>query len=84
MIKNKIISITFCISVLLLSCGSEPAKKDNAILKGTITGLTTSELYLIDLLQPKSGPIDTAFVNADGSFEFDYVPKIKGFLQSDS
>jgi len=81
MIRNKIISISFCISVLLFACGSEAAKKEQIILKGTISGLTVSELYLIDLLQPKAGPVDTAIVTTDGSFYFDYAPKIKGFYR---
>lgn len=81
MVKNKIISISFCISILLLACGSEAANKKQSILEGTISGLTVSELYLIDLLQPKAGPVDTAIVNTDGSFAFDYEPKIKGFYR---
>mgnify|MGYP003647912327 FL=1 len=81
MMKHKIITISFCISILLLACGSEPGAKKQAILKGQISGLTLSELYLIDLLQPKAGPVDTAVVNADGTFAFDYEPKIKGFYR---
>tara|TARA_B110000046_G_scaffold106024_1_gene113486 strand:- start:1763 stop:2878 length:1116 start_codon:yes stop_codon:yes gene_type:complete len=81
MMKHKIITISFCISVLLLACGSEPAKKEQVILKGQIAGLTLPELYLIDLLQPKAGPVDTAVVAADGSFAFDYEPKRKGFYR---
>ena len=81
MIRNKITFIAFCISIMLLACGSEAASKKKPILKGTISGLTTSELYLIDLLQPKAGPVDTAIVNPDGSFMFDYEPKMKGFYR---
>lgn len=81
MIKHKIITLSFCISILLLACGSEPGIKEQVILKGQISGLTLSELYLIDLLQPKAGPVDTAVVNADGSFAFDYKPKMKGFYR---
>lgn len=81
MIRNRFIAVSFCISILLLACGSEAGKKDKTILSGTISGLTASELYLIDLLQPKAGPVDTAIINADGSFAFDYQPKIKGFFR---
>lgn len=79
--KNKFIAISFCISILFLACGSEAAQKTKPILSGTISGLTSSELYLIDLLQPKAGPVDTAIVGADGSFAFDYQPKMKGFYR---
>jgi len=79
--KDKIITISFCISILLLACGSEPGEKETYILKGQISGLTTSELYLIDLLQEKAGPVDTAIVAADGTFGFDYKPKMKGFYR---
>ena len=81
MMKHKIITLSFCISVLLLACGSEPAKQEQVVLKGQISGLTLPELYLIDLLQPKAGPVDTAIVGADGSFSFDYAPKMKGFYR---
>ncbi|MFT4755876.1 MAG: peroxiredoxin [Vicingaceae bacterium] len=81
MIRNKIISISFCVSILFLACGSGAANKEQPILKGTISGLTVPALYLIDLLQPKAGPVDTALVNADGTFSFDYKPRMKGFYR---
>ena len=81
MIKKKIITISLCISTLLIACGSEAAQKKQATLNGKISGLTASELFLIDLLNPKAGPVDTAVVNEDGSFSFDYQPKMKGFYR---
>ncbi|MBL4710858.1 MAG: AhpC/TSA family protein [Flavobacteriales bacterium] len=81
MIKTRLIAFSFCMSILLLACGSEAEKAQKPILKGKISGMTTSELYLIDLLKPKAGPIDTAIIQEDGTFSFDYQPPSKGFFR---
>lgn len=82
-LKNKILSLTFAISILFLACGSEATagKKSSSVLSGKVNGLLVTELYLIDLLQPKAGPVDTAFIKEDGSFAFDIMPETKGFYR---
>lgn len=79
--KNKLIALSFSIIILISACGSEAAQNKKPFLSGTISGLTAPELYLIDLLQPKAGPVDTAIVDANGYFAFDYEPKMKGFYR---
>ena len=69
------------ISSLLIACGSAKNAEDNSILKGQLSGLKTDQLYLIDLLKAKNGPVDTAFVSEDGTFAFDYQPAKKGFFR---
>lgn len=81
MIKNNLISFSLCISILFLACGSEAGKAENAILTGKISGMTTNELYLIDLLNPKAGAVDTAIIQGDGTFAFDFQPSVKGFFR---
>ena len=81
MIKNNLLAFSFCMSIVLLACGSEAGKAPKSILSGKITGMTTNELYLLDLLQPKAGPVDTALIQEDGSFSFDYEPANKGFFR---
>ena len=78
--KHKFITFSLFFSILLIACGSE-IKKEKSVLTGKVTGTTTSELYLIDLLNPKSGPVDTAVIAEDGAFSFDYQPKMKGFYR---
>ena len=82
MIKNQLASICIAISILLLSCGNEPSgEKKKSIFSGKISSTTLKQFYLIDLLRPNAGPIDTAKIAEDGSFAFDYVPKMKGFYR---
>ena len=81
LLKHNTIIFSLCMSIMLFACGSEASKQEPSILSGKISSMTTNELYLIDLLQPKAGPVDTAIVNEDGSFAFDYTPKVKGFYR---
>jgi len=79
--KRGIILGFALISSLLIACGNSKKVDDNSILKGQLSGLNTQELYLIDLLNPKNGPVDTAKVEEDGTFSFDYQPTMKGFYR---
>lgn len=82
-LQKRYLSVLFLISTLLLACGNSEGQgesDDNALLKGQLEGLTTDQLYLIDLMNPKVGPVDTAQV-VDGSFAFDYQPKMKAFYR---
>ena len=81
MIKRGIILAFVLVSTLLIACGNEEKSDDNSILKGQLIGLNSQELYLIDLLNQKQGPVDTAFVDDEGSFAFDYQPSMKGFFR---
>lgn len=82
MIRNPLASICIAISILLFSCGNEtPGEKKKSIFSGKISSTTLKEFYLIDLLRPNAGPIDTAKIAEDGSFAFDYVPEMKGFYR---
>ena len=84
MIHKKTIVLSFCASVLFFSCGSgtQSEQSENvAILSGTIQGLAAGPLYMLDLLNPRKGPVDTAEVNQAGEFSFDYQPEQKGFFR---
>lgn len=82
MLKNSLLTVILSTSILLGACGNGTGQeKKSALLSGNIQGLMADELYLIDLLQPKAGPIDTAFVDADGNFSFDIQPQDKGFYR---
>jgi peroxiredoxin len=86
MMKRNLWLLSILISTLLFACGSGKAEeqqndKTNGILSGKLQGLNTTQLYLIDLLNPKQGPVDTAFVAEDGSFNFDYQPQAIGFYR---
>lgn len=69
------------VSSLLIACGNGKKADNESILSGQLNGLATDQLYLIDLLQPKAGPVDTAMVGEDGTFAFDYEPEMKGFYR---
>jgi len=86
MIPKRIFILSFCVSVLFFACGNEEGSEgqndqNKHILSGTIKGLDAQSLYLIDLLKPKAGPVDTAQVGPGGSFAFDYQPDQKGFYR---
>ncbi|MEQ8624745.1 MAG: TlpA disulfide reductase family protein [Vicingaceae bacterium] len=82
MLKNSLFAVSLSISILLVACGSGTGQeKKDSLLSGKITGLTATELYLIDLLKPKAGPVDTAFVDEAGNFAFDAQPQDKGFYR---
>jgi len=82
MLKNSLFTVSLSISILLVACGSGTGQeKKDALLSGKITGLTATELYLIDLLKPKAGPVDTAYVDEEGNFTFDAQPQDKGFYR---
>lgn len=81
---KKIYLSIFCASILLFACGSgensQQENENNSLLSGEIEGLQSNQLYLIDLLKPKAGPVDTAQI-VGGSFAFDYQPEQKGFFR---
>lgn len=81
MIKKGIIVSLFLLSTLLIACGSNEVQSENSILNGKLIGTVAKQLYLIDLLDQKKGPVDTAYVAEDGSFSFDYEPSMKGFYR---
>ncbi len=82
MIRKGLIVSLFLISTLLVACGnSDIEQADKSILKGKVSGLNSTELYLIDLVNPKKGPVDTAYVDENGSFSFDYQPEMKAFYR---
>lgn len=81
MMKKGWIAAIILFSTLLIACGSSEKARDNSILKGQLTGLSSTQLFLIDLKNPKLGPVDTAIVAEDGSFAFDFQPKDKGFYR---
>lgn len=80
MMKKHLLTYSLFFSVMLIACGNE-VSKDKPILKGKINGVTAQELYLIDLINPKAGPVDTAVIAQDGTFSFDFEPKMKGFYR---
>ncbi len=72
------------ISIFLISCASSDGNAEeqtNSVLSGNLKGLALNELYLIDLQKTNSGPVDTALVDADGNFSFDYNPRQKAFYR---
>ncbi len=81
MIQRNLITLSLSISILLFACSGTSKSEGAAILSGTVSGLTTNQLYLIDLLKPKAGPVDTAIVDENGKFSFDYQPAQKGFFR---
>lgn len=80
MIQKNILAIFMAVSILLFACGGTAKGGDQGVLNGTISGLT-GQLYLIDLLNPKAGPLDTADVDENGRFSFDYQPAQKAFYR---
>lgn len=67
---------------MLLACGSsEKAQNKNSILHGKLSNILSTELYLIDLTKSNSAPVDTAKLNQEGEFAFDYVPTEMGFYR---
>lgn len=84
MLKRQVFMLFLSSSILLFACGSGQKngnQNKDAVLSGTIEGISTTQLYLIDLLQPKAGPVDTAQIDENGNFSFDYEIKNKGFYR---
>jgi peroxiredoxin len=81
MIKKSFISLSVILSTLLFACGNSATQEESYIVSGKITGNQSNELYMIDLSNPKGGPVDTATVDESGSFGFDYQPKQIGFYR---
>lgn len=84
MIHRKTIMIAFCTSILLFACGSgNGSEQDNrqSILSGKIEGLMVKQLFMVDLLAPRKGPVDTAQITETGEFSFDFEPEQKGFYR---
>lgn len=84
MMKKNSWILSFAFAAIFIACGSGTAKQvkeKGAILSGTLNGLETTQLFLVDLLNPRKGPVDTANVDQDGSFAFDFVPATIGFYR---
>lgn len=82
MIQRNLITLSLSVSILLFACsGTSKGGSDSSILSGTVSGLASKQLYMIDLLKPKAGPVDTAYVDENGRFSFDYQPTQKGFFR---
>lgn len=80
--KNQLLSLILAASISLIACGSaQNEQKTSSILSGKISNVLSTELYLIDLSKQKGAPVDTAFINEDGSFAFDYQANEMGFYR---
>ncbi len=80
--KKKHLSLTLLISLLFIGCGEgTSAQKKEFVLSGQLSNFSGSALYLIDLSQQRGAPIDTAFLDENGNFEFDFKPKEMGFYR---
>jgi peroxiredoxin len=80
MIKRRLLTFCIGISITLSACSGTAKQSETPVLSGTISGLS-GELYLIDLLQAKAGPVDTATLDENGHFSFDFAPEVKGFYR---
>ena len=70
------------LTIALFACGdSNSQNKKSYTLGGTLSNTSSNTLFLIDLLNPKGGPVDTAIVDENGAFGFDYQPEQKGFYK---
>lgn len=70
------------LTIALFACGdSNSQNKKSYTLGGTLSNTSSNTLFLIDLLNPKGGPVDTAIVDENGAFGFDYQPEQKGFYR---
>ena len=79
--KNSWI-LFFALASIFVACGSSnPQKASTSVLSGQVEGLNSNQLYLIDLANPKKGPVDTAFVDENGNFEFDFKPNSISFYR---
>ncbi|MEQ8909163.1 MAG: TlpA disulfide reductase family protein [Vicingaceae bacterium] len=84
MMKRNSWMLSIVFAVVFIACGSKTAQESEskkAILSGSLEGLNAPQLYLVDLINPKKGPVDTAVVGQDGSFSFDYQPASIGFYR---
>ncbi|MCB0803687.1 MAG: AhpC/TSA family protein [Bacteroidetes bacterium] len=80
--KKQILSIAIITSIILIACGSSQIKNNTtSILSGNLSNIVSKELYLIDLSQQRGGPIDTAKIDENGNFAFDYQPTEMGFYR---
>jgi len=82
--NKTILTFLAVISIFLISCASSDStveEQTSSILSGNLKGLLSNELYLIDLQKSNSGPVDTAMVDAEGNFAFDFTPPQKAFYR---
>jgi len=80
--NRNFFSLLIGLSIFLIACaGGANSQEKKSILSGNLTGLNTGELYMIDLRKSKAGPIDTAKVDENGNFSFDFVPEQKAFYR---
>jgi peroxiredoxin len=61
--------LTSLLTLLLVSCGSDAATKGGFVIKGKITNNTEKTITISELTPRGLLTLDTATVNADGSFE---------------
>lgn len=80
--RKTLLNLSLAFSTLLFSCGSsESQNKQDFLISGQLSDMANQQLYLLDLSQPKAGPVDTAFVDEAGNFGFDYSPSKIGFYR---
>ncbi|MEX2379299.1 MAG: TlpA disulfide reductase family protein, partial [Vicingaceae bacterium] len=80
--RKTLLNLSLAFSTLLFACGSsESQNKQDYLISGQLSDMANQQLYLLDLSQPKAGPVDTAFVDEAGNFGFDYSPSKIGFYR---
>ncbi len=80
--KKRIFSLSLIGSLIFIACGSSPGEqKVSSILSGQISNILSTELYLMDLSKQRGAPVDTASLDENGNFAFDYSPKEMGFYR---
>lgn len=82
-LKNSIVVTLLSVGVFFISCAgsNDVSKAETSVLSGQLKGLLSNELYLIDLQKSNAGPVDTAQVDVEGNFAFDFVPTQKAFYR---
>lgn len=82
MIHKTLLNLSLAFSTLFIACGNgESQNSQSYLISGQLPEMANQELYLLDLSQPKAGPVDTAFVDESGNFGFDYSPSEIGFYR---
>jgi peroxiredoxin len=80
--KNQILGLALFASIILVACGSaQSEQKNKSILSGKVSNILSTELYLINLAKQRGAPVDTARIDENGNFSFDFQPKEMGFYR---
>lgn len=80
--RQRIFSLALITSLVFIACGNVASEqKVSSILSGNVTNILSTELYLMDLSKQRAAPLDTAIINEDGSFAFDYQATEMGFYR---